>query len=571
MSGLQLLLLTSVILATSAPDPRNIRYGRPIPDEGYCDQPYVVVLPDGTWLCVLTTGPGREGQRGQHIVATRSRDHGRTWSPLIDIEPSAGPEASWACPLLTPEGRVYVFYTYNGDNIRRLPGKNRPIRADMLGWYCFRYSDDGGLSWSPRFRLPMRITAADRANDWEGKVQLFWGIDKPKVDGSTVRFAFTKLRRYMLEGGEGWLWSSDNLLTERDPRRIRWRMLPVGEYGIRAARFGSVQEEHNHVPLGDGRLYLVYRTALGFPCQSYSDDGGRHWSDPEPMTYAPGGRVLKNPRACPKLWKCANGRYLFWFHNHGGRDFRGRNPAWLAAGELRDGRMYWSQPEIVLYDPDPEVRISYPDLIEQDGRFWITETQKSVARVHELEPGLLEALWSQGRWRQVSRRGLELETGPGEVQLPVRLDLSQRSGLTIELWVRIASFGRPVVLVDGRDEEGRGIRLVTTRRRSVLLSLSDGGQTVRWESDPGLLRDGQRHHVVAIVDSGPRIVLFVVDGQLCDGGTARQYGWLRYGSPLGDVTGRGRFRVASQVRLLRLYSRYLRVSEAVAHFHAAGP
>jgi len=40
-------------------DPRNIRTGHVIPDEGYCDQPYVVVLDDGTWLCTMTTGPGR--------------------------------------------------------------------------------------------------------------------------------------------------------------------------------------------------------------------------------------------------------------------------------------------------------------------------------------------------------------------------------------------------------------------------------------------------------------------------------------------------------------------------------
>ena len=36
--------------AFSGKDPRNIRTGRVIPSEGYCDQPYVVVLPDARWL-----------------------------------------------------------------------------------------------------------------------------------------------------------------------------------------------------------------------------------------------------------------------------------------------------------------------------------------------------------------------------------------------------------------------------------------------------------------------------------------------------------------------------------------
>ena len=45
---------------------RTPRNGWPIPDEGYCDQPRIVTLADGTWVAVLTTGPGEEGQSGQH-------------------------------------------------------------------------------------------------------------------------------------------------------------------------------------------------------------------------------------------------------------------------------------------------------------------------------------------------------------------------------------------------------------------------------------------------------------------------------------------------------------------------
>ena len=99
-------------------DERNIASGSVIPSEGYCDQPYVAKLPDGTWLCVMTTGQGCEGQHGQHIVSCRSTDFGRTWSALTAIEPANGPEASWAMPFVTPGGRVYVFYTYNADNLR---------------------------------------------------------------------------------------------------------------------------------------------------------------------------------------------------------------------------------------------------------------------------------------------------------------------------------------------------------------------------------------------------------------------------------------------------------------------
>jgi hypothetical protein len=85
---------------------------------------------------------------------------------------------------------------------------------------------------------------------------------------------------------------------------------------------------------------------------------------------------------------------------------------------------------------------------------------------------------------------------------------------------------------------------------------------------------GRLHHVVATVDAGPRIITFVVDGVLCDGGPARRCGWGRYARDLGDVAGCGKLRVAPSLhgtlRRVRLYRRRLRTSEAVAHYHA-GP
>jgi len=111
-----------------AMDVRDIKNGTPL-------------MKDAAWLCVLTTGRGVEGEPGQHIVATTSCDQGATWSPLIDIEPADGPEASWVMPLITPSGRMYVFYTYNKDNLRRVEGTNSSgmaKRVDTLGYYGSR-------------------------------------------------------------------------------------------------------------------------------------------------------------------------------------------------------------------------------------------------------------------------------------------------------------------------------------------------------------------------------------------------------------------------------------------------
>src|ERR1035438_1794502 len=273
-------------------DPRNIRNGSPIPKEGYVDQPYIVITRRGAqaseWLCALTTGSGVEGEPGQHIVATISRDQGATWSPLIDIEPANGPEASWVMPLITPYGRVYVFYTYNKDNLRRVEGCNSPAfakRVDTLGYYAFKYSDDNGRTWSnERNYIPMRLMRIDRENLYAGKVLFFWGVGKPIVDRGKMWFGFAKVGKWGNPGGmvesQGCFIRSDNIFTVPDSSKIEFTLLPDGDEGLRAPK-GPVSDEANLVALSDGSLYATYRTIDGYNCQAYSRDGGHKWTPSE--------------------------------------------------------------------------------------------------------------------------------------------------------------------------------------------------------------------------------------------------------------------------------------------------
>ncbi|MHC4445664.1 MAG: sialidase family protein [Planctomycetota bacterium] len=571
--------LVPKLQAAEVTDTRNIRTGWTIPDEGYCDQPYVVVTKDGNWLCTFTTGKGREGETGQHVVASISRDKGKTWSaPPVDIEPADGPAASWVMPLLTPYGRVYAFYNYNGERIDTL-GNRKGIRADTLGWYCYRYSDDGGRTWSrKRYRLPVRLTTCDRNNDFKGRVQLFWGIGKPIVMDTSAYFGFTKLGKYMLDKGEGWFFRSDNILTEKNAEKIEWQMLPDGEHGLRAQEFGSVQEEHNLVPLSKpGHLYCIYRTTTGYPCQAYSRDGGHSWTRPEHATYTPGGQKIKNPRACPRLWKTKNGKFMLWYHNHSGKDYSKRNPAWIVGGIEIDNHIHWGQPEILLYDPDIETRMSYPDLIEQDGRYWVTETNKSIARVHEIDAGLFEGLWNQSKAKTVTKTGLLLNwnidtSKTKKLDMPRLPALHNGGGFSLDLWIKFEDLSPGQAILDSRDKSGKGMALTTTDAGTIQIALNDDNTQVRWDCDPGPLKTLQLHHVVVIVDGGPKIITFVVDGVLCDGGPYRQYGWGRFGNALRDVNGSSRLRIAAsfkgRLKMLRIYNRYLRTSEAVSNYMA---
>lgn len=590
--------------ATKAPPPpdwRDIQFGAVIPDEEYVDQPYLMRTDDGAWLCLLTTSAAGEGAASSHVLSTRSTDRGKTWSPLLALEPQTPPESAYATMVKTPAGRIYAFYNHNTDNIREIPNEVRggaPVkRVDCLGHFVFKFTDDGGKSWSvQRYEMPMRESSIDRDNVTGGRVRIFWHVGRPLVHRGAVFVPFSKMVGISnLSRSECWFLRSDNLLTERDPARIRWSTLPDGDAGLRAPS-GIIAEEPSLVALSDGSLYCTYRTAAGRSAHAYSRDDGRTWTPPAFMTYASGGREVKHTRAANFVWRTANGRYLYWFHNHEIPNFTGqRNPAWVAGGREVDSPagkvLEWSQPEILFYAAETGTRMSYPDLVEEDGRYFITETQKTVARVHEVPAAFFETLWSQPEIRRVTTRGAVVNlvgaacAAGKTAKLPAAFDLESSpadGGFAAEAWLRLDDLCGGQTLLDSRDAAGGGFALTTTEWGTVQLTLRGrfGGPNrdnavvteTSWDCDPGVLRAGAWHHVVAIVDGPAKIVSFVVDGQLCDGGKARPYGWARYPRDLRLIPTTKTLRLAPSLRGelagVRLYNRRLLVTEAIGNWRA---
>ena len=597
--------------AQPAADWRLIKNGNVIPSLNYSDQPYIVKADDGAWVCVMTTGAGVEGQTGQHVTISRSTDLGKTWSKPVALEPPDGPEASYAVLLKVPSGRLYCFYNHNTDNLRWVKGEppaypdGQCKRVDTQGYFVFKFSDDHGRNWSPtRTVIPVREMEIDRQNPYGGKVRYFWNVGRPFVHNGAAFVPLIKVGGFgkgFMTRSEGVLLRSANILDQKDPAAITWETLPEGDAGLRTpAGGGPIAEEQSYVTLSDGSFYAVYRTVDGHPTCAYSRDGGRTWSKPRYAAYAD-GRLIRHSRAANFAWKCQNGKFLYWFENHGGKSYEDRNPAWICGGVEADspeGKVIkWSQPEVLLYDDNTYIRMSYPDLVEDAGRYFVTETEKLYARVHEIPIKLVEGVWGQFAPGKVAREGIVLELGgPGkaaaasarmpalpallvqgmarvapEKAIPQNAEVMTRAGFTIELRLRLKTLAAGQVVLDTRAAEG-GLVVRTVEGGALEIVLNDSRTTCAWASDAGRLRAGVWQHVAITIDGGPHIITFVIDGVLCDGDSERQFGWGRFSPALRHANGAPMVKVGDksgvEVGLLRVYNRALRTSEAVGNFKA---
>jgi hypothetical protein len=116
--------------------------------------------PDDSLMAVWTQST-REGQPDQHIVFARSDDEGATWSrPRIIAGPNKAGEgniASWAFPLVSKAGRIYVIYSQHVgkfDTFFHTTGQMTGI-----------FSDDNGTNWSKPEVVPVPRTKRDNPDE----------------------------------------------------------------------------------------------------------------------------------------------------------------------------------------------------------------------------------------------------------------------------------------------------------------------------------------------------------------------------------------------------------------------
>jgi hypothetical protein len=145
------------------------------------------------------------------------------------------------------------------------------------------------------------------------------------------------------------------------------------------------------------------------------------------------------------------------------------------------------------------------------------------------------------------------------------------TGFTVDFILDVKQWRPGQRLLDGRTPEGNGVCVCMTDDMSLDIILCDGQYENHWHSDPYALSAKNESHICIIIDGGPNIILYVINGVLCDGSGRRDYGWGRFPPDFKTAVGAGlwRFTRASEIATMRdltVYNRPLRVSEAVANY-----
>jgi hypothetical protein len=191
-------------------------------------------------------------------------------------------------------------------------------------------------------------------------------------------------------------------------------------------------------------------------------------------------------------------------------------------------------------------------------REWFGRVRPDALRANHARPVLA--------W--LERMGLRVQQDGRDAKRPDYGAADLRTGFSLDLWFNLESAAAGQVLLESRDARGRGLWLTTTTEGAVRITLNDGRTESSWASDAKTVLPGQLRHLVVTVDGGPKIITFVVDGVLCDGGEERQFGWGRFSAHLRAPNGAEQMKLAPGVSSLRIYRRALRTSEAVGNFRA---
>jgi len=315
--------------------------------------------PDGSLMAIWTQSSA-EAQPDQHIAFVRSADQGATWTkPRIIAgpkKPGDGPIASWAFPLVSKKGRIYVLYSQHVGKFDTFP--HTTGRMDGI------VSDDHGQTWSKPQTVAMPRTCRDNPDASYPGNWICWQKPLRLTKDGRYYAGITRWTSRAVKKNPTKSWIShdsvvefmrfDNIDDNPDVEKIEISWFAFDKDAIVVPFPGhpevSACQEPSIVKLPDGRLFCVMRTSAGSPFWTASADDGQTWSPARRLLRKDGGEPLLHPLSpCPIYDMGGNeagsGRYALFIHNHDGH-YQGykptdtsfhRRPVYLVPGRFTPG------------------------------------------------------------------------------------------------------------------------------------------------------------------------------------------------------------------------------------------
>lgn len=360
----------------------------------------VFKAPKSEELIALWTQSSVEGRGDNHLVLARSSD-AINWSEpeyLVGAKyGKGGLQASWGFPIISRNGRIYVFYTKEieiYDNSRQGSG--------AMG--CI-FSDDNGHTWTEPKEIEMPRSKYDNPDAKYPKNWIVWQKPIKDEEGKWIAGYTLITSETVMKSEKNWVNADSrcyfmrfvNIDENPSPEEIKIEWYPENDKGLEVQNpvypYMSVAQEPAVVLLPDGRLFTIMRNMTGYIYYSVSSDNGKTWEIPKMLKYSDDGKGIPHPMSPCPLYKLDNGKFVLVFHNNNGKRLGYdqadkkwginvanivRNPTYYTVGEFKqDGTqpIWFSEPVELLNTHDiavpPKMSAeigTYPSITEFQGR-----------------------------------------------------------------------------------------------------------------------------------------------------------------------------------------------------------
>lgn len=302
-------------------------------------------LPDGSWILFMLAGGDTEPSPLNYTGVTRSRDGGKTWSPLEAFDvgfPREGDTIGQGpTELMIHDGRCTLFFGTHAKH----------WNTNWRSW--FLTSDDSFRTWSKPHEVPGRLKERTFIRNHivsrDGRIlvpfQHYIGPESER-DKPPLERRFTNPRNGVLissDGGKSWT-ERGNIRLTRDDLYFGWA-------------------ENNIVELSDGRIVMIIRGDRlgGVLYAAESRDGGNTWPEFAVKTDIP------NPGSKATLYSLG-GDTVALLHNPN-PTHRSPMALWISF----DGLKTWPCRRVLQKEScdGPKGRMNYPDGFVSKDRQWL--------------------------------------------------------------------------------------------------------------------------------------------------------------------------------------------------------